>query len=116
MSFNYPYQRFLLTWFVQVIRMLIDRCFTHFCMQQKLIGLLPPKTLPTFNVTRNQENCHRDLHLTCGSKTICIVIVVSIVEGQSQECALLFSLWHIFLRLVEFFQRGLKMEYPVVPA
>src|SRR5437764_574754 len=83
-------------------------------MQQQFRGLLPPETARAFNITWYQENCHGYLCLAGGGKPICIVIVVSIIEGQGHKWAAILPLCSMLPRLVEFFQRGFKMEHPVV--
>src|ERR1700736_5347146 len=85
-------------------------------MMEKILWLLPPEAAPTIDVTRNQEEGDGYLQCRCKGKCFCVVIVVSIVEGQGKQGALLSSLAGTFLRLIQCFQGGLKVEYAIVTA
>src|SRR2546421_3143821 len=79
-------------------------------MTQKICRLRPPEAAPALDVAGNKENGDGYLHATCQGKRLSKVIVVSIIEGQSQHCAPLFPPRRVFLRLVQRLQRGLKVQ------
>src|ERR1700736_2280541 len=85
-------------------------------MMEKILWLLPPEAAPAIDVTWNQEEGDGYLQHRCKGKCFCVVIVVSIVEGQGKQAALLSSLASPFLRLIQCLQCGLEVESAIVTA
>src|SRR6266571_4450742 len=99
---------------VQVIRPSFNCCLAYLCVRYEMPALQPPETAPTFNVTGDQKHGNRDLQLTSEFKAMCIVITISIVEGQNKRCASIFPRWLTFVRRVKFFQCCLQVTDSIV--
>src|SRR5205823_4240927 len=74
----------------------------------------PPERVAAFHMVRNEKDGDGNLQLTCKWKSMCVVIVITIVECQCQECATILPLCSFFVQHVEFFQGRFEMEYAIV--
>src|SRR5260221_6731223 len=88
-----------LVWLPQMVGPTFNRHFVHLSTAYQF-AFSPPEWFTGLDVTWNEEDCERNLQLTCKRKSMCIVIVVAIVKGQYQQRPLITSILSILERSI----------------
>src|SRR5947207_12129227 len=89
---DYLCQFFAPVWTLQTIGTSFNLYFVRLCAAHQASTLLPPEVITAFNITRNEKDSDRNLQLTGESKTIRVVIAISIVKRQHKGRALILFL------------------------